>query len=176
MAAELTGPTVQMALFCETIAAEAGVLPKRRRRMPKPRTVQDPDDPANADDPGPHRNSVLARKSVVVGVTRLAWLYGKSRDFAESLLREWEVQQELGTAPVRVFRKGRRRSLFTTMAVLHATMPPGRDLVLYGRMKDAEEALAMDGTRIDREIIERKQAVAALERRVAILESRRKPG
>ena len=77
--------------------------------------------------------------SLVVGVTKFAWMYGKSRDWAERILKLWEEQQLAGTATVSVFRSGKRGSLFTTLPVIHANMPPGRDLVLYRRM-DAVEA------------------------------------
>ena len=94
-------------------------------------------------------------KSLVVGVTKLAWMYGKSRDWAERLLKEWYEQQCAGTAPVRVFPMGKRGSLFTTLAVIHQHMPPGRDLVLYKRMAAVEADVADAHKRIDRERAER---------------------
>jgi hypothetical protein len=105
-----------------------------------------------------------ASRSLVVGVTKMAWMYGKSRDWAERLFQRWEDEQLAGTAPVRVFRQGKRDSLFTTIAILHATMPPGRDLVLYRRMSAVEAEVAQAHQRIDREILERKRADADLER------------
>lgn len=117
---------------------------------------------------------LTAHASVVVGVTKLAWMYGKSRDWAESLLKEWHDQQRLGTGPVRVFQQGKRGSLFTTMAVIHASMPPGRDLALYKRMKDVEEEVREVQKRLDREVLERKQVDAEMDKRVSMLESRRR--
>ncbi len=112
----------------------------------------------------PRLKRETASASLVIGVTKMAWMYGKSRDWAERLFKRWEDEQLAGTAPVRVFRQGKRDSLFTTLAILHATMPPGRDLVLYRRMNAVEEDLALAHQRIDREIIERKRADADLER------------
>ena len=100
--------------------------------------------------------------SLVVGVTKFAWMYGKSRDWAERILKLWEEQQLAGTATVRVFRSGKRGSLFTTLPVIHANMPPGRDLVLYRRMDAVEAEVAHAHQRIDRERIERKRADAEL--------------
>lgn len=108
-----------------------------------------------------------ATASLVVGVTRLAWMYGKSRDWAERLLSQWEEQQMAGTAPIRVFRQGKRGSLFTTLAVIHAHMPPGRDLVLYRRMDAVEAEVEHAHQRIDRERIERKRADAELQDQIA---------
>ncbi len=111
--------------------------------------------------------------SLVIGVTKMAWMYGKSRDWAESLFKEWEAAQMAGTAPVRVFRQGKRGSLFTTLPIIHQVMPPGRDLVLYRRMSAVEADVALAHQRIDREIIERKQADQELQRQ--LLAGRRRP-
>ena len=97
-------------------------------------------------------------RSLVLGVTKMAWMYGKSRDWAERLFQRWEDEQLAGTAPVRVFRQGKRDSLFTTIAIVHSVMPPGRDLVLYRRMSAVEAEVALAHQRIDREIVERKKA------------------
>ena len=107
-----------------------------------------------------------ATASLIIGVTKLAWMFAKSRDWAERLLAQWEEQQLAGTAPVRVFRSGKRGSLYTTIAVIHAHMPPGRDLVLYRRMDAVEAEVEHAHQRIDRERIERKAADAALEDRL----------
>lgn len=110
--------------------------------------------------------------SLVVGVTKFAWMYGKSRDWAERILRLWEEQQLAGTATVRVFRAGRRGSLFTTLPVIHANMPPGRDLVLYRRMDAVEADVTHAHQRLDREIIERRRADAELEREISSVRRR----
>jgi hypothetical protein len=104
--------------------------------------------------------------SLVIGVTKMAWMYGMSRDWAERLFRNWEAEQLAGTAPVRVFRQGKRGSLFTTLPIIHQHMPPGRDLVLYRRMSAVEADVALAHQRLDREIIERKRADAELERQL----------
>ena len=107
-----------------------------------------------------------ARASLVVGVTQLAWMYSQSREWAKSLLEEWESAQLAGTAPVRVFRMGKRRCLFTTLPVIHATMPPGKDAELYRRMAAVEADVADAHRRTDREVLERKRADADLTRQV----------
>ncbi len=112
--------------------------------------------------------------SLVIGVTKMAWMYGKSRDWAERLFRGWEDEQLAGTGPVRVFRQGSRGSLFTTLPIIHQHMPPGRDLVLYRRMSAVEADVSLAHERLDREIIERKKADAEIERQFAA--TRRKAG
>lgn len=103
--------------------------------------------------------------SLVVGVTKLAWMFDRSRDWAERLLEEWQAEDRaIGRTPPRVFKQGKRGSLFTTMGVLHQYMPPGRDLALYRRMKDVEEGLEATNRRIDREIDERKREDESLRR------------
>ena len=71
-----------------------------------------------------------------------------------------------GIAPVRVFRQGKRGSVFTTLAIICQHMPPALDLVLYRRMSAVEADVALAHQRIDREIIERKRADAEVEKRV----------
>lgn len=115
---------------------------------------------------GPELKRGTTSASLVVGVTKMAWMYGKSRDWAERLFKQWEAEQLAGTAPVRVFRQGKRGSLFTTLAVIHQHMPPGRDLVLYRRMSAVEADVALAHQRIDREIMERKRADADLEKQI----------
>ena len=117
-----------------------------------------------------------ATASLVVGVTKMAWMFGMSRDWAEALFEEWHEAQLAGTAPVRVFQKGKRGSLFSTLAIIHQHMPPGRDLALYRRMRAVEEDVAAAHQRIDREIAERKRADADLERLLAGRASRSNAG
>lgn len=104
--------------------------------------------------------------SLVIGVTKMAWMYGKSRDWAERLFKGWEAEQLAGTGPVRVFKQGKRGSLFTTLPIIHQHMPPGRDLVLYRRMSAVEADVALAHQRIDREIAERQKADADLSRAI----------
>lgn len=93
-------------------------------------------------------------------------MYGKSRDWAERLLREWYDAQRAGTAPVRVFPQGKRGSLYTTLPILHQVMPPGRDLALYQRMSAVEAEAALAHQRIDQERAERKRDIADLQRQI----------
>lgn len=116
-----------------------------------------------------------ASASLVVGVTKMAWMYGKSRDWAERLFKGWEEEQLAGTAPVRVFRHGKRGSLYTTLAIIHQHMPPGRDLVLYRRMSAVEADVALAHQRIDNEIRDRQRADAEIERRLDTVQQRRMP-
>ncbi len=111
--------------------------------------------------------------SLVVGVTKMAWMYGKSRDWADRLFRGWEAEQLAGTGPVRVFRHGKRGSLYTTLAIIHQHMPPGRDLVLYRRMAAVEADVALAHQRIDREIVERQKTAEELARQVRRLNGAR---
>ncbi len=67
--------------------------------------------------------------SITIGVTKLAWMYDRSRDWAARVLSDWE-QEQLRGGPVRVFRTG--RVLATTMAVVHRNLPAGKELSLYG--------------------------------------------
>jgi len=109
--------------------------------------------------------------SLVVGVTRMAWIYGKSRDWAERLFKQWEAEQLAGVQGIRVFRMGSRASLFTTTAILHQIMPPGRDLVLYRRMDVVEAGLEEAHQRMSRERIERQRGDADLQAMI----NRRRP-
>ena len=105
--------------------------------------------------------------SLIVGVTKLAWMFDRSRDWAERLLAEWQEEDlAKGRMPPRVFKQGKRGSLFTTMAIVHQYMPPGRDIALYRRMKDVEEGLEATNRRLDREIEERKREDESLRRQL----------
>lgn len=111
-----------------------------------------------------------APADLVVGVTKLAWMYGRSRDWAERLLADWEEEQEMKGGPRRVFRMGKRGSRFTTLPVIHQCMPPGRDLALYRRVEALEEGLEETTRRLDREIVERRRDAQELSSRVGRLE------
>lgn len=105
---------------------------------------------------------------MVVGVTKLAWRYGRSEEWAKALLERWEREQ-LSGGPVRVFRHGKRNSLYTTLTVLIREMPPARDLVLYRRVEALEATATEEARRLDREIHERKAEVADLRRQIATI-------
>ena len=102
--------------------------------------------------------------SLVVGATRLAWIYGKSRKWGSRLLRSWAEEQAKG-GPVRVFI-GVGGALFTTMPIVHQHMPPGRDLALYRRVAVIEADVAESHRRIDRVVTQ----VGEVERRIARFE------
>lgn len=101
---------------------------------------------------------------LVVGASRLAWIYGKSRKWGSRLLKMWAEEQSKG-GPVRVFI-GVGGALFTTMPIVHQHMPPGRDLALYRRVEVVEADVAEAHQRIDRAVAQ----VGEVERRVARLE------
>lgn len=107
--------------------------------------------------------------SLVVGASRLGWLYGKSRKWGARLLRKWAEEQAKG-GPVRVFL-GVGDALFTTMPIIHQYMPPGRDIALYRRVEALEESTADAHRRIDRAVTE----MGDLARRVARVEKNRRP-
>ena len=98
---------------------------------------------------------------LVVGATRLGWLYGKSRKWGARLLRSWADEQARG-GPIRVFI-GTGGALFTTLPVVHQFMPPGRDLALYRRVETLEVDVADAHRRIDQTAVR----LSEMERRVA---------
>lgn len=106
-------------------------------------------------------------RGITVGVTELAWMYDRGPDWARALLERWEREQKLGDGPIRVYRTG--KLLFTTMPVVHANMPPGKDLALYQRVEVVEEGLGDAHKRIDK--IKAEQD--SLSRRVTGLERKR---
>jgi len=109
-------------------------------------------------------------KSLVVGPTRFGWLFGKTKKWGARMLKRWAAEQADG-GPLRVF-VGTDGALYTTMAVIHQWLPPGRDLALYRRMEGVEHDIADAHRRIDREAIR----VSEIERRLARIEQRRKAG
>lgn len=109
---------------------------------------------------------------IVIGVTKFAWMFDMSRDWAERVFRDWWTEQQMG-GPTRVFKMGRRGSLFTTMPIVHQYMPPGRDIALYKRVEAVEQDVSDAHQRIDREVAERTRADQDLQRRVSSLEARR---
>lgn len=111
---------------------------------------------------------IRAAEGITVGVTKLAWMFDWSRDKAERLLSQWWEEQQAG-GPVRVVRMGRRNLLYTTMPVIHAHLPPGRDLELYRRMKEVENGVEEATRRLDVEIQERKRGELELHRRIDVV-------
>jgi len=106
-----------------------------------------------------------AAGGITIGVTELAWIFDRSRDWAAKFLEDWEDEQQNG-GPVRVFRRG--RCLYTTLPVLHQWMPPGRDLALYRRVEKVEGDVAEAHRRLDRQVVE----IGEVKRRVTTLELR----
>lgn len=105
---------------------------------------------------------------LVVGATRLAWIYGKSRKWGSRLLRSWAEEQAKG-GPVRVFI-GVGGALFTTMPIVHQFMPPGRDLALYRRVEKVEIDVADAHRRVDQVVPQLRDH----EKRLLNLEGRRR--
>lgn len=110
--------------------------------------------PPTAPKPG-------GENGLVVGATRLGWIYGKSRKWGSRLLRSWAEEQSKG-GPIRVFI-GVGGALFTTLPVVHQHMPPGRDLALYRRVEAVEVDVADAHRRIDQTVVR----VTEVERRLA---------
>lgn len=81
----------------------------------------------------------------LVGVHRLARLYGRSPHWSRKVLRGWWAEQQKG-GPVRVmeravpYGKTTQRRLFTTMAVIEQQLPRYRDTELerWRKQVDAE--------------------------------------
>lgn len=111
--------------------------------------------------------TVVPRQGITVGVMALAWIYDRGPDWARALLERWENEQRLGEGPKRVWREGRK--LYTTMPVIHANMPPGKDIALYRRVEEVEVAVEEAHKRIDR----LKSEQESLSRRVTGLEKKR---
>lgn len=97
---------------------------------------------------------------LIVGATRLGWLYGKSRKWGARLLRSWAEEQARG-GPIRVFI-GVGGALYTTLPVVHQHMPPGRDLALYRRVETVEHDVAHAHQRLDQHAVR----LSEMERRV----------
>lgn len=108
------------------------------------------------------------KRGITVGVTELAWMYDRTRGWAKALLERWEREEKLGQGPVRTMRVG--KILYTTMPVVHANMPPGKDLALYRRVEAVESSVDDAHSRINR--LSSDQSM--LTKRVTSLELRRR--
>jgi hypothetical protein len=105
---------------------------------------------------------------MVVGATRLARMFGRSRGWARRLLREWEVEQAAG-GPTRVFRQGKQSGLYTTIRAIQSVLPAAKDVVVYERLAEIETELGTINARVDREVVR----AGEIERRLTRVESRR---
>lgn len=83
--------------------------------------------------------------SQVASPSRVGAHFGKSREWARSLLKEWYAEQQRG-GPPKVFRKG--RVFYTTMSVLREHMPRGRDEALHRKLRELEHGLEQAYARI----------------------------
>lgn len=88
-------------------------------------------------DPGP---------SQIVGPKLLARRFGRGHKWARDLLREWwEEQSAPGyVGPPRCFKKRGRGgvvTIFTTVAVVNAVLPPGRDEILVRAVRGIDKDL-----------------------------------
>lgn len=84
--------------------------------------------------------TIAPDKSSIVNVTRLAEITGRSRWWARAKLDEWFAEQESG-GPKRVFKKGRRGSLFTTIAIVQQEFVGVHDPVMKRKVRDLESAI-----------------------------------
>lgn len=87
-------------------------------------------------------------KSALVSVTRLAEITGMSRWWARDKLDEWLTEQENG-GPQRVICRGKRKLLYTTIAVVQREFIGVHDPVMKRKMKDLEELVTFLGKRVD---------------------------
>lgn len=87
-------------------------------------------------------------KSTIVSVTRLAEITGMSRWWARGKLDEWWEEQERG-GPFRVFRKGKRQLLFTTIAVVQREFVGVHDPVMKRKVRELEQAIEFLTKRTD---------------------------
>jgi len=88
-------------------------------------------------------------KSTIVGVSRLAEMFGESKYWARTKLKEWLAEQEKG-GPVRVFCQGKKNELFTTIAVIYREHPSGRDMKLVRKVEELDRDLDHLVRRVDR--------------------------
>jgi hypothetical protein len=98
--------------------------------------------------------------SVVVSATQLGSRYGKSREWGRKMLMQWWDEQQRG-GDLRVFRRGKKGAIYTTIAVLQRHMPPARDTALVRKIesleRDLECAMRRIGQLTDRlDVVERK--------------------
>lgn len=85
--------------------------------------------------------------AAVVGASRLAAMFERSRWWAQRLMREWWTEQQAG-GPVRVFKRASRRrrgrpvrtfGFYTTVAIVDQHMPRRPDRALERRLRALEE-------------------------------------
>lgn len=113
-------------------------------------------------DPGPDQ---------VIGPKELGRRFGRGHKWARALLREWWDEQQRG-GPARVFPmrgRGGFVTYYTTIAVVHRHMPPGRDEKLVRAVKEHDRDLDQLARKIDRLM----DLNRTLEKRVVELEKRR---
>jgi hypothetical protein len=89
-------------------------------------------------------------QSSIVSVTKLAAIVGKSRWWARDKLNEWLEEQQKG-GPQRVFfQKGKRRLLYTTIAVVQREFVGVHDPVMKRKIRDLEQTIEFLVKRVDR--------------------------
>lgn len=89
----------------------------------------------------------------IVGPSRFARMFDRSRWWAQRVLREWWDEQQKG-GPVRVFRRP-SGYYYTTIAIVDAHMPRRRDEALERRLR-----------RLERDMSESFARIVDLERRI----------
>lgn len=96
--------------------------------------------------------------AVVVGATRLAAMFDKSRHWAQRLMREWWREQEQG-GPVRVFKRNEAKHhrsgravrsfrYYTTIAIVDTHMARRPDRALERRLRQLESDVSEAYARI----------------------------
>lgn len=110
--------------------------------------------------------------SVVVGVTKFAAMFGRSRWWAKAKFERWLDEQNRG-GPVRVWYSGKkRRLLYTTLAVVQREFPGAtRDPIVMRKLKEHDRDMDQLARRIDslmgevrmlRKMLEPKSGVRAV--------------
>jgi hypothetical protein len=86
--------------------------------------------------------------SAFVGPTRFGEIVGHSRKWAREKLKEWLKEQEAG-GPQRVFKRGKKDYLFTTIGVIQREFVGVHDPVTKRKLHDLEEQVTFLHKRID---------------------------
>lgn len=92
-----------------------------------------------------------SESSVIVGVVRLAEMFGRSRKWARAKFDEWREEQEKG-GPIRVWPSGRKRKLWvTTLAIVQREFAGGmRDPVILRALKQHDRDIEFLTSRLDK--------------------------
>lgn len=75
-------------------------------------------------------------------------MYGETTKWARAMLLEWYENQTRG-GPIKVFKRGKKGALYTTISILQREMPPARDQLLVRQMAELDRDLTTQVRRID---------------------------